>query len=139
MWKTCEVKPTEDNKTLFIGTHVLMGKLEHVFPMPVHQFLHRWGRLVAGELIQNAFDNLDANEREFLISGLTPEKWDEVFGRLVEEPEEEDLSGVVSVGSEEISKIEEPPDVCPDDLIIDAEDPSNEQKFIDGKNLGDII
>ena len=33
-----------------------------------------------GELIQNVFPNMDANEREFLISGITPKEWLDAFG-----------------------------------------------------------
>ena len=32
------------------------------------------------ELIQNIFPNLSPDEREFLISGITPTEWDTVFG-----------------------------------------------------------
>lgn len=32
-----------------------------------------------GELAQRAFPNLSAGEREFYISGSTPEEWDEVM------------------------------------------------------------
>lgn len=32
-----------------------------------------------GTLIQNALPQLNADEREFLISGVTPEEWDEIF------------------------------------------------------------
>jgi len=28
-----------------------------------------------GELIQNAMPNLSADEREFLMTGITPEEW----------------------------------------------------------------
>lgn len=34
----------------------------------------------AGELIQNAMPNLDADSREQLISGTCPTCWDEMFG-----------------------------------------------------------
>lgn len=34
----------------------------------------------AGELIQNAMPNLDADSREQLISGTCPKCWDEMFG-----------------------------------------------------------
>lgn len=37
-----------------------------------------------GALIQNAFPNLTADEREFLLTGYTPEDWKEMF------PDEED-------------------------------------------------
>jgi hypothetical protein len=33
-----------------------------------------------GMLIQNALPYLTASEREFLITGITPEEWDEQFG-----------------------------------------------------------
>jgi len=42
-----------------------------------------------GELVQNAFPQLNSEEREFLISGVTPKEWKEVFG------EEEDEYGTV--------------------------------------------
>jgi hypothetical protein len=30
--------------------------------------------------VQDAFPQLDADQREFLISGITPEEWDATFG-----------------------------------------------------------
>lgn len=33
-----------------------------------------------GQLIQQAMPNLSADDREFLMTGITPEEWDEVFG-----------------------------------------------------------
>ena len=33
-----------------------------------------------GGLVQNIFPNLTTEQREFLITGLTPEKWDAIFG-----------------------------------------------------------
>ena len=35
----------------------------------------------AGALIQDAFSNLDAGQREFLMTGITPEEWDGIFGK----------------------------------------------------------
>jgi len=34
-----------------------------------------------GTLIQRAMPHLSVNEREFLQSGITPEEWEEVFGK----------------------------------------------------------
>ena len=34
-----------------------------------------------GALIQNVYPFLTPDEREFLITGITPEIWDEVFGK----------------------------------------------------------
>lgn len=32
-----------------------------------------------GALIQNAFPNLSADEREFILTGITKEEWDKTF------------------------------------------------------------
>jgi hypothetical protein len=34
---------------------------------------------VDGELVQNAMPQLSAEEREFLMTGITPAEWDSVF------------------------------------------------------------
>ena len=34
----------------------------------------------AGELVQDAMPNLSPDDREFLITGITPEMWDQTFG-----------------------------------------------------------
>jgi hypothetical protein len=39
--------------------------------------LQRWN---SGELIQVAFSNLNADEREFIKTGITPQEWEETFG-----------------------------------------------------------
>lgn len=33
-----------------------------------------------GTVIQNAMPNISADDREFLMTGITPEEWEEVFG-----------------------------------------------------------
>jgi len=33
-----------------------------------------------GELIQRVMPNLSADDREFLMTGSTPQEWDDVFG-----------------------------------------------------------
>lgn len=40
--------------------------------------LLRWER---GELIQNVMPNLSADDREFIMTGITPEEWEETFGK----------------------------------------------------------
>ena len=49
--------------------------------------IQRW---VGGELIQNAMPNLTADEREFIMTGITPEEWDEAYA---EDDVELDLEG----------------------------------------------
>lgn len=42
-----------------------------------HQQMSRWQN---GVLIQHAMPELTADEREFIMTGITPEEWDEAFG-----------------------------------------------------------
>lgn len=48
-------------------------------------------RWVNGELAQRAFPYLSVADREFLISGISPEGWDQLFGNEEEENEENDI------------------------------------------------
>jgi len=34
-----------------------------------------------GELIQDVFPHLPAEEREFIMSGITPEEWEKIYGK----------------------------------------------------------
>lgn len=55
----------------------LSGK-EHVMDLPVTQ--EQLDRYATGNfLVQDVFPNLDADQREFLITGITPEEWDATF------------------------------------------------------------
>lgn len=38
--------------------------------------------------VQNAFPHLSADDREFLISGITPEEWENAFGDYDDEDED---------------------------------------------------
>lgn len=38
-------------------------------------------RYITGEFVQNAFPTLSADDREFLMSGTSPEGWELVFER----------------------------------------------------------
>ena len=62
-------------------TSILTG-IEHTREIPVTQEqLSHWE--TSGELIQNALPDLSADDRECLLTGITPEEWNEEF------PEEE--------------------------------------------------
>jgi len=39
-------------------------------------------RYTTGELIQNIVPNLSMEEREFLITGITPKEWNELFNPI---------------------------------------------------------
>lgn len=46
-------------------------------------------RFKEGELVQNVFPNLSPEEREFILSGSTPEEWDEAFAEYSELEDED--------------------------------------------------
>lgn len=51
------------------------------------QFKAGMARHAKGELIQRVFPQLGADEREFLMTGITPEEWAETFHGPEEEPD----------------------------------------------------
>lgn len=53
------------------------------FDMSYFEFRLAFGEWQAGEMIQNAFPNLNADEREFIKTGMTPELWDSLFGNAL--------------------------------------------------------
>lgn len=62
-----------------------MTGVEHKRDIPVTlEQLEAWQ---GGMLIQEAMPNLSADDREFLMSGITPEEWDELFKDDDSEPE----------------------------------------------------
>jgi hypothetical protein len=65
--------------------------LEHTMDIPVTQEqLSKWE---SGTFIQNAMPNLSADQREFLMTGVTAQEWDKMFP---EEDEPEDDGGLLS-------------------------------------------
>jgi hypothetical protein len=50
----------------------------HSWDLPVtEEQIERWQR---GILIQNAMPHLTADEREFIMTGTTPDEWNQMFG-----------------------------------------------------------
>jgi hypothetical protein len=49
-------------------------------PLSVLEFSKREILWQTGMLIQDAFPMLDAGQREFIKTGITPEEWDAAFG-----------------------------------------------------------
>lgn len=61
--------------TTVSGKCVFTGE-EHSVDVPTDGF-KRWQ---AGELAQNTFPKIPADDREFLISGISPKGWKQTFG-----------------------------------------------------------
>ena len=50
--------------------------------MQMEEGWHRW--IEMGNMIQDAFQFLSSNEREFIMTGITATEWDEMFGKTDE-------------------------------------------------------
>ena len=75
--------------------------IEHTMDLDILPWEYaRWQR---GELgyVQDAFPQLNAEEREFLISGTTPEEWDDLFGDI-EEDEDADYTDYPELSADDL-------------------------------------
>lgn len=64
---------------MLITRRSMMSGQERSREIPVTQAqLDSWRN---GNLIQDAMPNISAEDREFLMTGITPEEWEETFGK----------------------------------------------------------
>jgi len=56
------------------------GKVRMMLPITVDELKQGYQAHDRGVLIQDAFPRLDADQREFLMTGITPDEWDRIFG-----------------------------------------------------------
>ena len=63
---------------LVTRTSILTGK-KHTMDMAISAT--QVANYEKGQLVQHAFPNLGPTQREFIISGITPEEWDKTFGK----------------------------------------------------------
>lgn len=66
----------EGNNTVISKECKVTGQL-YTLKIPTEKYI-RWRH--GKELCQNVFPDLSDDEREFLISGTTPEEWSELMG-----------------------------------------------------------
>lgn len=63
-----------------IRKSTLTGKSNSMeLPITINQFRIGKASMKAGALIQQAFPMLNCDQREFILTGITPEEWDEAF------------------------------------------------------------
>lgn len=63
---------------LITRTSMFTGQVHQREIAVTEEQLSRWND---GELIQNVVPHLSADDREFIMTGVTPEEWEETFGR----------------------------------------------------------
>jgi hypothetical protein len=79
--KILDVVPTTAGRCLVTLERLMDGKvLDTEYPFSVGTFMRRLRDWQRGALIQNAFSDLNADEREFLMTGITPAEWAKMFG-----------------------------------------------------------
>lgn len=66
--------------TFTIGRTSQLSGEYHTMELPISEsdFITRYNQWQRGMHIQNAFSNLTASQREFIMTGITPEEWDEM-------------------------------------------------------------
>lgn len=70
----------KNQSTTYIKESAMTGKTNMmVLPISVLELHDGLARHAKGELIQDVFPLLSADEREFLMTGITPEEWDYLF------------------------------------------------------------
>ena len=68
------------NKTIITRRSPFTGRIHQMeIPISPREFAKRETLWQTGMLIQDAFPTLDANQREFIKTGITPEEWNEAF------------------------------------------------------------
>lgn len=69
----------------------LLTGTEHTREVPIT--LHQAKDLIRG-LVQEICPELTVEDREFLISGITPEEWEKAFGGPLTVPSNDEIAGI---------------------------------------------
>ena len=72
-----------ENKVFVHKKSMLSGKVNSMVLPTTQGKIEYW--LQSGELIQNVMPDLDAEQREFIKTGISPEEWDNMCGDKDEE------------------------------------------------------
>lgn len=65
----------QDEKTITLAAPCAITGREYSVTVPIRGF-NQWRN---GDYIQDALSNVSADDREFLISGISPEGWRKIF------------------------------------------------------------
>jgi len=77
-----------DKNMLIIKRSIVSGKLHEIdLPITEEQYEAGMTAMENGSMIQDAFPMLSEDHREFLLSGMTPEEWNETFPEEDEDPD----------------------------------------------------
>ena len=75
-----ETREHSNHETKVIAKSMFTGRIaEMVIPLPLRAVTAGL-QAIKTQFIQQAFPTLNAEQREFIKTGVTPEEWKEVFG-----------------------------------------------------------
>jgi hypothetical protein len=74
----CVIQTSKQTKMEIIKRSQFTGKISARDINVTDEQLANWTN---GMLIQDAMPNISAEDREFLITGATPEEWEELYGK----------------------------------------------------------
>jgi len=77
------IEHISENKVFVQKKSMLSGKVNSMMIPTSQDKIEYW--LQSGELIQNVMPDLDAEQREFIKTGISPEEWDNMCGDEDEE------------------------------------------------------
>ena len=66
--------------TIQVTRQSVITKKINTMELPITQEHLDIYETVGDILIQDAFPNLDAEQREFILTGVTPQEWNDTFG-----------------------------------------------------------
>jgi hypothetical protein len=66
-----------ENDTLTVTATSPISMIERTKTFPVKEYQYNWW--LSGVLIQDAFQHLSIEDREFILTGITAEEWDATF------------------------------------------------------------
>lgn len=86
IYKVTRVSPRGLKFTLYRSSYketcIQLGNNAFIVKQPIEILLRAWYKWqILGMFIQDAFSMLDDEEREFILTGITPEQWHEMFGK----------------------------------------------------------
>ena len=64
--------------------HKVRGTSMNFGRVSISDLIQRYEKWIGGDLIQSAFEGYNADQREFIMTGITPEMWNEMFGDFEE-------------------------------------------------------
>lgn len=68
-------------------TRIRTGGKEITVNHDIEKLSQAWYNWLNGSFMQTAFNFLSVDEREFIMTGITTDEWNEIFAKLEEEKE----------------------------------------------------